>query len=210
MLQGLPKAPILCHTIRVKERETSMSLFTRLATSALVAITAIGAAATPTLAANDFAAHQDLWNAVSEVGVRTYINPKQCFGGKSAPDGFYVSNGGILAICQDNATKPGEQVDWTDNDLDTLRHEAIHLLQDMIDGRGDNSLPHVISDDGKRSEYVIGVLGRNGAARVIRSYSNRGVKPHQIHNELEAFAFAADVDASDIALALRRAAGLTK
>ena len=47
----------------------------------------------------------------------------------------------LMVICQENRI-PGvrEMTSWTEEDLDTLRHESHHLVQDCRggDGRGDN------------------------------------------------------------------------
>ncbi|QIN96704.1 hypothetical protein [Synechococcus phage S-N03] len=183
-----------------------MTTTTKLATTALAAITALAVPAAA-FAANDFAAHQDLLTAVAETGVRVYINPVQC--GKENVDGFYISNGpGFFVICQDNAKPGGEQVRWTANDLDTIRHEAIHLIQDCKDGRGDNSLQPVIGDAAERSRYVFGALGRKRVKGIIDAYIRRGTSDHQIHNEVEAFAFAYRAEASDIATGVRNYCGV--
>ena len=111
--------------------------FNRLAASALASLSLLmpGAA----LADNSFEAHASLANAIAEVGVDVYINPPEvCEDGIA---GMYISGASALVVCQDNATGE-EQVDWTANDLDTLRHEAQHLIQDCVAfRRGDRPSP---------------------------------------------------------------------
>ena len=50
-----------------------------------------------------------------------------------------TTHGPLMAICQDNALT-GEEVAWTPNDLDTLRHESVHFIQDCLDGSADMEL----------------------------------------------------------------------
>ena len=159
---------------------------------------------TATLAAgNDFQAHGNLWAAVNETGVRTYINPSQCGGSESNIHGFYSSMGGVLVVCQDNRQQVGVEVEWTDNDLDTLRHEAQHLVQDCIDGRGDQSLLNFFSTREELKDYVTGILTTEQIGGIIKAYSDRGADEKTILLELEAFAVAQNESANTIATAVR-------
>ena len=83
--------------------------------------------------------HVHLYNTLESVGVTVLINePKYCDG---RIDGSYSSRDRILNVCQDNATYMNREVDWTANDLDTLRHEAHHVIQDCYLGTlGDSQL----------------------------------------------------------------------
>ena len=183
-----------------------MTLFTKLATSALATLTA-AAMPVAALAGNTFQDHEALGAAIRSVGVRLYINPAQCYTGPSAgADGFYISQAGILVVCQDNA-KGSEQVEWTANDLDTLRHEAVHLIQDCRDGRADSSLVPIVGTDKERNGMALEALGRSRMARIIKVYRERGADDHVIRLELEAFSFAQEIDASDIAEVVTRTCG---
>lgn len=178
--------------------------FMNLATIALGIVTAFGMAA-PVMATpvrGSFEAHEHLWNTIQSVGVRTYINPNQCRERKA--DGFYMSSGPILVICQDNGTPGGPQVDWTDNDLDTLRHEAHHLVQDCNKGQlGDNSLAPIFDTQEELSEFLIGAeMTQEQVRRIIRVYGNKGASNDVIIKELEAFAVARSISASSIANAV--------
>ena len=180
-----------------------MSILTRTLTSLLALTTIAGTIAPRVEAAPVTGNHEDhviLWNTIREAGVRTYINPKQCFEEDfKNTDGFYISNGkGILVVCQDNMKKPGIEVAWTANDYDTLRHEVVHLIQDCRDGRGDNSLIPILEFDELKG-FVSRVLTPEQVERIIKSYRKRGVSDEQIINELEAFAIARVVNASEIA-----------
>jgi hypothetical protein len=188
------------------EKEEPMTRLTRLATTALAALTAISIPAAA-FAGGVMEEHKDLWNAIGEVGVTAFVNHPVCW--DRDVDGFYSSRNGILIICQDNKTKPGKVEPWTDNDLDTLRHEAVHLIQDCKDGRrSDNSLVHIIPTHQERLEFFARVLGPKRASVIIKGYGNNGVSAHQIVNELEAFSFAADQTADNIAVGVRNNCGV--
>ena len=103
----------------------------KIATATLAALMT----ATPALADNSYDAHVGLWNTLQRAGVTTQINPRDC---KPEFHGYYNRRSVKLVVCQDNSTGGGRQVEWTANDLDTLRHEAQHVLQDcMVGGLGD-------------------------------------------------------------------------
>ena len=182
-------------------KETRM-IFTKLATTVLAGITAFGFAATA-VAANpvtgSFESHEQLWSSIQSVGVRTYLNPVQC--GERDVDGFYMSTGPVLVICQDNGVPGGPQVDWTDNDLDTLRHEAQHLVQDCLDGQiGDNRLIPLFNTTEELSEFLVNAgMTDDTIERIIRVYASKGADRDIVIKELEAFATARSVDASTIA-----------
>lgn len=159
---------------------------------------------TATLAAgNDYQAHANLWAAVNETGVRTYINPSQCGGSGSSISGFYSSTGAVLVVCQDNRQQVGVEVEWTDNDLDTLRHEAQHLIQDCLDGRGDQSLLNFLDTREELKAYVTSILTNEQIGGIIKAYSDRGADEKTILLELEAFAVAQNESASAIATGVR-------
>ena len=183
-----------------------MSFVTKLATTALATLTALSMPATA-FAGGLMEEHKDLWNAIGEVGVTAFINHPICW--ERDVDGFYSSGNGILVVCQDNKTKPGKIEPWTDNDLDTLRHEAVHVIQDCKDGRrSDNSLVHIIPTHQERLEYFARVLGSERARAIIKGYGENGVSSHQIINELEAFSFAAHQSAESIAAGVRSYCGV--
>jgi hypothetical protein len=181
--------------------------FKSIATAALAALTAV-AAPTAALAGNSFQDHVDLATAIRQAGVRYYVNPAHCYEGRTkGVDGFYVSQAGVLVVCQDNA-RGNEQVRWTTNDLDTLRHEAIHLIQDCKNGRGDNSLVPIVGSDKERNQMALSALGGGRVRRIIKNYVRRGADAHVIRLELEAFTFAQEIDASDIAGVVRSTCGV--
>ena len=114
--------------------------------------------------------------------------------------GFYASVDQVMMICQDRSKKSFDHVAWTANDLDTLRHEAHHLLQDCKDGRvGDGRLIPALS-----AEYLAELAEESGmtvadVAQIQETYSSKGASSDVIRNEVEAFIVANAVPASTLA-----------
>ena len=79
------------------------------------------------------AAHFSLLQAVEETGVPVMINPIDCYEGEMAGVyGFYSYNE-ALVICQENGGH-GQLVRMSAEDLNTIRHEVVHLIQDLATG----------------------------------------------------------------------------
>ena len=136
----------------------------------------------------EFNAHVRLWQAVEKTGVSIMINPPQVCDGPDAPMGLYAGGYQVMVICQDNRIAGSDkEVEWTANDLDTLRHEAHHVAQDCVDGTMDAELDAVY-----KSPYAFGrsVLGVAGVYRVVKVYGDQGADAHTQTLEVEAFAVA--------------------
>ena len=158
--------------------------------------------ATPALADNSYNAHVELWDTLQSVGVTTHINPTDC---ESDFHGFYNRRQVRLVVCQDNSTAGGRQVDWTSNDLDTLRHEAQHVLQDcMVGGLGDGRSSTYFDYETLKEFISKSSLTESQLRNIINSYSSKGAPEDVIIMELEAFAVATDVDASSISGAIKK------
>ena len=170
----------------------------KLFTAALAALSI----ATPSVA-GVFEDHKVLWNTLQRVGVQTYINnPDMCDGDN---DGSYYPSMGYLVICQDKATSRQETT-WTANDLDTLRHEAFHVLQDCQDGFEDNntlapytSSPSHLADMLAGSSYTLPQI-----KAIAGSYEEQGASKHVVLLELEAFAAADSLSATHIASLIKQ------
>ena len=149
-----------------------------------------------------FEDHQNLWAAIASTGTVMKLNTPECLV-EDAPDGYYSYNSigdSAFVVCQDDATS-ATQVDWTENDLDTMRHEAIHLIQDCADGvRADGKLSPLGS-----GEEILGLvdnsIGREFAKEIVSHYrSHVGLSDEAaLMSEVEAFAAAASVNANVIA-----------
>ena len=79
----------------------------------------------------------------------------------------------------------GKQGQWSREDLDTLRHEAHHMVQDCRDNNLDGHLHTVYKDPLKLAKDW---LGQN-TMRIMEIYEDRGTK--MVIIELEAFSVAA-------------------
>lgn len=115
-----------------------MTLLKAIATTALTSFAtfsfASGSYATPTQTVpveGSHEAHLLLVQTILRHGTSISINPAFCGSPKGkGVMGVYSSRKKLMIICQDQGTPGGPQVAWTPNDLDTLRHEAQHMIQD--------------------------------------------------------------------------------
>ena len=146
--------------------------------------------------------HNELVRALTRVGVQVQVNVgSSCEDGS---DGVYFPQRGVLAVCQDNAPRAHwSEVRWTANDLDTLRHEAVHVLQDCNAGDGLGGYTRLwFETEARRVDYVTDSLSQDKIRWIIKSYGDGGADEFTIKAELEAFAIAATVNPESIAKAL--------
>ncbi len=156
--------------------KTLLSLFTAVASLTVSA---------PAVAQSNIDHHIRLVEAVKETGVRFYINPSGCDERKVY--GWYSATNNELVVCQVNRVRYSSRpVDWTEEDLDTLRHEAHHVVQDCMDGRLQGNLGVVYKDP---LALGVDVLGRDGVVKVVEMYEAAPDKTKVL--EVEAFAVAA-------------------
>jgi len=96
--------------------------------------------------------HQELARTIVSLGVPVSINTNiHCSPGES---GSYFA-AGFMVICQDNRTTNGKEVEWTVNDLDTLRHEAHHLIQDCAAGTiGDGKMSLMFNSEKEIYQFL--------------------------------------------------------
>ena len=172
-----------------------MSLIKTITATALTGFAALGFAsasiATPSISEvkeGSSEAHGLLVEAIRDNGVNFIVNDDYCFENEGIM-GFYSGQRRALVVCQDNAVKGGGIVAWTANDLDTLRHEAQHMIQDCISGTNhDHKLAPVYkSPIGLANE----VIGAEAIARITETYRANGASDLVLLLEYEAFAVAA-------------------
>ena len=146
---------------------------------------------------NSLRAHGRLWRTIQDVGVITLLNnPRYCNGEAL---GVYDSSKAILAICQTD-TSGVLEVTWSDEDLDTLRHEAHHLIQDCVVGRiADTEMGHLFTDGDQFKLFVNSALTIGQIQSIIASYRENGAPDEVVLLELEAFAVADSISADAIA-----------
>ena len=141
---------------------------------------------------SDFGAHVELFKAVEAAGVEIYINPPEVCDAEDAPMGLYAGAHSVMVVCQDNRIAGSEkEVEWTENDLDTLRHEAHHLAQDCVNGARDGDIAAVYK---RPVAYGISVMGEEKANWVAGVYAENGADAHIQIMEIEAFAVAQEND----------------
>ena len=164
-------------------------------------LVAAGIACAPAIAGNTIEDHKELWAAVESAGVIVVLNhPTECGEGAA---GLYHSGVGQLVVCQDNSVRPFDHVAWTANDLDTLRHEAQHVIQDCLEGGlGDRELGRVLDRDTLAEIATDAGITVEDFQRIERVYRAQGADTHVVLLEIEAFVVAAAVEASTLARTL--------
>ena len=137
---------------------------------------------------SNFNHHQQLWNAAEATGVRMAINVDRC--DTESAFGWYWAAANELVICQEGKMHgSSKEVSWSEEDLDTLRHEVHHLVQDcMARENRDGVLGSVYKEP-----IALGfkVLGKDRAVRIAELYAENGANEHIQIMEIEAFAVAA-------------------
>lgn len=169
------------------------NLFSNLATTALAGLAAIGfasasftAPAQAQVQEGSMEAHAYLAGVIQDHGVSFYVNHDQCQQRPSVM-GFYAGRERVLVVCQDNYTGNGE-VTWTANDLDTLRHEAQHLIQDCMAGTNHDHVLSPVYRDPIGNAYS--VLGAGRMQEINRVYRGQGADTDTVILEWEAFTVA--------------------
>ena len=172
-----------------------MTFFTRAATTALTGLAIFGFAsaafATPErtlIPEGSLDAHAVLVQAVESRGIAFVANHDYC---QENPDimGFYSFDERLLVVCNDNHSETNTDPQWTANDLDTLRHEVQHMIQDCALGvLQDRRLRPVYSDP---IGLAFAVLGSENMEGINKKYRGVGAGTETVILEWEAFAVAA-------------------
>jgi len=148
---------------------------------ALAGVTAVASVMVP-VQAGSYEEHTQLARAVASTGVKVLINPPICQ--QKDAFGWYDARNSMLVVCQENA-KGTKMVVWTQEDLDTLRHEAHHVVQDCMDNALDGELESVYVSP---ERLVRAYLSNEQVVSILEIYEDES-KDRQIH-ELEAFSVA--------------------
>ena len=172
-----------------------MTVFKTIATTALAGFVALGFAsasiATPKpteIKEGSSEAHTLLVEAIKRNGVKVFVNHAHC-GKEEGLMGFYSGKQRTLVICQDNGVPGGPVVEWTANDLDTLRHEAQHMIQDCLVGTNhDHQLIPLYRSPTALAQRE---LGPEGVKSITERYRANGATDLVLLLEYEAFAVAA-------------------
>ena len=151
---------------------------------------------------NNIDEHQQLWDTLNDIGVKTLVNDDRFC--TTDVMGMYYPYKRTLIVCQDNRqSNNGEMIAWTDNDLDTLRHEAHHVVQDCLNqDLGDGQLSVLFDGPGQLRQFYGRILSQRQIDWIVDTYSKGGTDHKVIKLELEAFAVAQAVGPLSIADAL--------
>ena len=160
-----------------------MTKFTSIAAITLAALTAMGA--TPAVAQSDFDAHVRLYQQLNRSGVTVTFNDAECWEDNNL-FGWYYGPDRQIVICQEHATDMYKEADWTEEDLDTLRHEAQHFVQDCMVGTNyDQEMAPLYEQPVALGKQV---MGTESVQNIAEAYSD--LDTQSIILEIEAFAVA--------------------
>ena len=147
--------------------------------------------------------HDVLWNALEEVGVELYLNDTEYCDADEGVAGLYSPSHNVMIICQDERIPiSSREVEWTDNDYDTLRHEAHHVVQDCVAGLENGNMGAYFDDEDTYTEFVKTALTDKQIDRIVKTYRESGGTDEVVVHEVEAFAVASSIPADSIARAL--------
>jgi len=158
----------------------------KLSTISISALTALATLAPGAMAGqSNYSHHVTLGQTIRSTGIEYKINPSECWE-KQGVFGWYWAYRNEFVVCQENKRAVGVEVNWTEEDLDTVRHEAQHLIQDCMDGSRQGALGSVYKDPIGLAKNI---LGDRGIRSILESYSDQS--DHIKVMELEAFSVAA-------------------
>ena len=146
---------------------------------ALIASLVLSATAIPAVAAPTYEdkatidEHIELLDTLDDMGITVSINGPEC--GRTNDDvaGYWNGSRRLFVLCQEvmrNSKLPtwdGTVVLASDDDLDTIRHEAHHVIQDCMDGEIDGSIYGTIYPTIYGSKN--GARNNNPSGRIINS-----------------------------------------
>ena len=205
MVAAVDLGPSICYNY-VNPKMKMLTRFTVLLFATLSFASSAFAAPRRVPTRTEIQQHNDLVQVVRSTGTQVFVNHPVCE--DTGADGMYYAGPNVLVICQDNAKQAkkfdGKEVAWTYNDLDTIRHEAQHMIQDCVAGFHNGNLKPMFSDD-ERAEFARAALGDDMVNRIAYTYSRNGASREVIELEFEAFSVAAVVAPYYIAEAVVKA-----
>ena len=181
---------------------------------ALIASLVLSATAIPAVAAPTYEdkatidEHIELLNTLDDMGITVSINGPEC--GRTNDDvaGYWNGSRRLFVLCQEvmrNSKLPtwdGTVVLASDDDLDTIRHEAHHIIQDCVDGKIDGNLRVYLSPE--NSVEFLNLYPDWKEEYITKQYRASGANDHVIRLEIEAWAVADMVQAPLIHETLQR------
>lgn len=139
--------------------------------------------------------HQYLWETLPQIGVTRHINDPEYCSKSEEFMGMYDALNNVLVVCQDNGRYDGQMVGWTDNDLDTLRHESHHIVQDCANSSlADIHMDNMFNEE-ELKEFIRGSgMTREQLQQIASNYAANGADEEVIMIEFEAFAVSDSVN----------------
>ena len=163
----------------------------KLLTTALLLATMVGSAAPAAAITPEQAAqHNQLIKALEARGVAVTFDSPRC---RALEDlsGYYMSTARSITLCTGGSTA------MTEDNMDTLRHESIHVVQDCKGGGiGNRNLQPVFKPSAVLEMVKNSTLDVD---RMIEVYTSKGASKHVLNLELEAFSGASQLRADAIA-----------
>jgi hypothetical protein len=147
--------------------------------------------------------HKVLWNALEEVGVKLHLNDPEFCDAEQGVSGLYSPSHNVMIICQDGRIPiSSREVGWTENDYDTMRHEAHHVVQDCVAGLENGNMESYFEDRDTYTEFVTNALTKDQFDSIVKSYREGGSSDEVVIHEVEAFAVASTIPPESIARTL--------
>lgn len=159
------------------------------AATAALALMAGPAIATPSLGE----AEHNLIETIRATGTKVYTDCPE----EANFMGIYSSANTLLAVCAGGK----DPSDWTAEERDTLRHEAIHFAQDCMGMLHDGTLETTQSITTLMSLVH---QSRIDAGQIERIYREKGAGDMMIVLELEAFSLARVLTTAEVEQVVRR------
>ncbi len=181
---------------------------------ALIASLVLSSTAIPVVAAPTYEnrasinEHIEILDTLDEMGIRVSINGPECARTDNDVAGYWNGSKRLFVLCQQairNSKLPhwnGTVVLASDDDLDTIRHEAHHVIQDCQDGKIDGKLRVYLSP--KNSVEFLNLYPDWKEQYITKQYRDSGANNHVIRLEIEAWAVADMVQAPLIHQTLKR------
>ena len=153
--------------------------------------------------------HIELIDTLEDLGITVSINEKRyCGRAGNNVAGFWMGSEQLFVICQQairNSKFPvwtGEVVMASDDVLDTIRHEAHHVIQDCKDGSLNGELQPYMN--ATNLETFLSHYEDWKENHIAKQYAQSGASPHVIRLEIEAWAVADLITAPAIQEVLAR------
>lgn len=166
----------------------------------IATVTAIAATltATPSYASdNSHDAHIKLVKNLTKVGVTLIVNnPIHCPSSRVGGGSYYPGNA-MLIVCQDDGKGDSQMVNWSENDYDTLRHEAHHAIQDCAEGEIADNRMAMLFDGAEFLDFTKGL--EKTVDKLYQLQREDGLSGKQAMEEVEAYIVAEYIDANSIA-----------